>query len=54
MTFLKPDVDADKAALEVEEWKQKQKERFKNQLQGMALPVVEFSRERYKIRKVFA
>ena len=35
MTSLKPDVDADKAALEVEEWKQKQKERFKNQLQGL-------------------
>ena len=33
--FLKPDVDADKAALEVEEWKQKQKERFKTQLQGL-------------------
>jgi hypothetical protein len=27
--------DVDQVALEVEQWKQKQKERFKNQLQGL-------------------
>ena len=35
LTKIKADVDTDKAALELEEWKQKQKERFKNQLQGL-------------------